>query len=122
MTPDLTERIADVLAKHQEGIAHGGPVTAFTWQAMCECGWEAPYLNTDRRDAEIVHARHVAEAVVEELNFKDTLVSADSILSLLQEIMVKRPGVFIHYRDLVDSDLNRDDVKNALDKIMKLTR
>jgi hypothetical protein len=65
MPDQIVQRIAEVLMAHSDESTLD-PETNFS-KATCGCGWKPPYRNTSLEDAQLVHARHVADVLVSEL-------------------------------------------------------
>jgi hypothetical protein len=68
MPDQIVQRIAEVLMAHSDESTLD-PETNFS-KATCGCGWKPPYRNTSLEDAQLVHARHVADVLVSELMLK----------------------------------------------------
>lgn len=60
----IQAQITNVLSEHQTNI-NAKADNPETWSAGCMCGWVASYLNVDRPDAEMNHARHVSACIVD---------------------------------------------------------
>lgn len=90
----IEELIISVLMRHPRAKGARPPFQCLG------CDWEGDQ-----------HYAHVASVLIAELRLTEVsaaILSADSILSIL------------HYRGIIDSNLNRADIQSACDKLARL--